>query len=376
MIQKTLFIGLMSGTSMDAVDAVIASFTPSIKLIGTLTIPITKKIKVNLNTLLQEKNISLQLLGETDVALGKLFADAVMQLLAKANISAEKIAAIGSPGQTIFHAPTGEFPFTLQIGDPNIIATQTGITTIADFRRKDMALGGQGAPLAPAFHAYLFPRQAYDQWILNIGGIANLTLIPADTEKTVIGFDTGPGNTLLDLWCEKHTGKSYDQDGAWAKNGKCNDNLLGALLADPYFQKPHPKSTGREYFNLRWLENFIHKGDTAENIQHTLTELTAQSIAIAIKNITQQHKLRDVTRDRIFICGGGAYNTYLIEKLRTHCPQHDIATTDTIGIAPTWIEAATFAWLAKQTLEQKAGNLASVTGARKQGVLGGVYSHE
>lgn len=365
------YIGLMSGTSMDGVDAALVSFETNgsgsdhaITLIETISIPIPEKIKSNLTLLCRGDNISLKLLGETDTQMGNLFAGAVLKLLSKAKINANAIAAIGSHGQTIYHHPHLPHPFTMQIGDPNIIAARTNITTVADFRRKDIALGGQGAPLVPAFHAALFGRKKYDQIILNIGGIANITYLPANREKKIIGFDTGPGNTLLDLWCEKHCNKPFDKNGEWARSGKLNTELLARLLDDPYFKKPFPKSTGRDYFNLNWLGNSGGGSDHAENIQNTLTELTVKTIADAI---THTHI------PTIWLCGGGAYNTFLIERLHAHLPNADIKSTHEIGIDPQWIEACAFAWLAKQTMENKPGNLSSVTGAAKMAVLGGIF---
>ena len=359
------YIGLMSGTSMDGIDAALVSFDPTIQLHTTLSIDIPGALKTALTNLISGNNISLKLLGETDVALGELFATAVLQLLKKSGVAASDITAIGSHGQTIYHAPNNEHPFTLQIGDPNIIAARTGITTVADFRRRDVALGGQGAPLAPAFHAYLFARCEHDQWVLNLGGIANITYIPAECSKDVIGFDTGPANTLLDQWCEKNTGHTYDANGDWARSGQIENRLLMRLLDDPYFQRPFPKSTGREYFNLGWLDQklkLFSGSVSAVDIQATLTELTAKTVADAITH-----------GSTLWVCGGGYDNTYLIERIQAHCPQHIIRSTEEIGIAPKWIEAAAFAWLTKQTLDKKSGNLPSVTGAEISTILGGVY---
>lgn len=383
--ENKLYIGLMSGTSMDGIDAVLVSFgvgvgvgesDHAITLIETTSIAIPAKLKSNLNLLCHGENISLKLLGETDTQMGNLLADAVLKLLKKANVSAEKITAIGSHGQTIYHHPNSQHPFTMQIGDPNIIAARTNITTVADFRRKDIAFGGQGAPLVPAFHAALFGKKKYDQIILNIGGIANITYLPADKTKSIIGFDTGPGNTLLDLWCEKNCHKPFDRDGEWARSGKLNEKLLARLLDDSYFKKPFPKSTGREYFNLSWLGKSVSvSGGVNKNtkitappadIQNTLTELTAETIANAITHAhTHTHT--------IWLCGGGAFNLFLIERLRANLPNTEIKSTNEIGIDPKWIEACAFAWLAKQTLEKQAGNLPSVTGAAKMTVLGGIF---
>jgi len=377
-----LYIGLMSGTSMDGIDAALVSFeNDKTNLIATLSISIPAKTKSNLKLLLNSENINLKLLGETDVQLGELFSVAVLELLKNTGIQAEKITAIGSHGQTIYHSPNGAHPFTLQIGDPNIIAARTNITTVADFRRRDIALGGQGAPLVPAFHKYLFKQGERNTappfekgglggiLVLNLGGIANITAISADKSQSVIGFDTGPANTLLDQWCEKHCQKPFDKNGDWAKAGKLNSELLSVLLDDPYFQKPFPKSTGREYFNLKWMEarcrDAIYHVSPVD-IQNTLTELTAKSISDAISHT-------HTVTDTLWLCGGGAYNSFLIERLKINSPQLIIKSTSEIGIDPQWIEAAAFAWLAKQTMAHKPGNLPSVTGAKSDSMLGGVY---
>ena len=362
----TNYIGLMSGTSMDGIDAALVSFEDDrVNLIATHSIIIPAEIKTNLKLLLHGENINLKLLGETDAQLGELFSVAVLELLKNTEIKAENITAIGSHGQTIYHSPSGAYPFTMQIGDPNIIAARTSITTVADFRRRDIALGGQGAPLVPAFHDYLFGREK-NVAVLNLGGIGNVTFISHD--KPVIGFDTGPANTLLDQWCEQHTGKFYDKNGDWARNGKLIPELLVNLLNDPYFQKPFPKSTGREYFNMDWLNRkiFTFSKDeiSPEDIQNTLTELTVKTISNAIT-------LTDTAT--LWLCGGGTYNDFLIEQLRASLPQLKIKSSSEIGIDPQWIESIAFAWLAKQNIEHKPGNLPSVTGAKSESILGGVY---
>ncbi|MDP1573365.1 MAG: anhydro-N-acetylmuramic acid kinase [Coxiellaceae bacterium] len=365
--QKKYFIGLMSGTSMDAVDAALVSFENNRpQLINTASITLSEKIKSALAILLKGSNIDLTRLGETDVVLGHLFADAALKVLQNTRLSTDNISAIGSHGQTIYHAPNGVHPFTLQIADPNIIVARTQITTVADFRRRDIALGGQGAPLTPAFHAYLFGRDQ-TSWVLNLGGIANITFLSKN--NPIIGFDTGPANTLLDQWCEKHTGKSYDKNGDWARTGKIIPELLLTLLDDAYFKKPFPKSTGREYFNMDWLQYKLGNAINhlpAENIQTTLTELTAKTIADDIQKTSRNS-------GNLWLCGGGANNVFLIERLKNYLPHHQILSTETAGIHPQWIEAAAFAWLAKETMERKMGNLPSVTGASQESILGGVY---
>lgn len=361
-----LYIGLMSGTSLDAVDATLIDFTnDSPTLIATHQHELPKTLRNEILALCYPGENAIQRMGETDVKLGRLFADSALALLKKTNSSIADINAIGSHGQTIRHMPDSNVPFTLQIGDPNIIAAQTGITTIADFRRRDMALGGQAAPLAPAFHDYLFRDREGAIGVLNIGGIANLTLLPTDRTALIIGFDTGPGNTLMDAWCLKHIGKPYDKNGEWALNGNCDNDLLKQLLADPYFQKPPPKSTGREHFHLDWLQNYLDESIKMEDVQATLLELTARSITDALDS-----RLRG--NGAAYLCGGGAQNTALVNRLGELC-RCAIQNMESIGIHPDWIEAAAFAWLARQTLLGKPGNIPSVTGAKATSILGAIY---
>lgn len=361
-----MYIGIMSGTSMDAVDAVLVSFAnTNVEVLETTTQEIPERIKNNLLKLIQQAHCDIRLLGETDTQLGKLFAKTCNVLLKKSAQNRKNITAIGCHGQTIYHHPSATHPFTMQIGDPNIIAAQTGITTVSDFRRRDLALGGQGAPLTPAFHNYAFSRTSCDQWVLNIGGIANLTHLPSDKSQPVIGLDTGPGNTLLDLWHQKHRQLPIDFDGEWAKTGEINQPLLNKLLDDPYFKKTPPKSTGREYFNLAWLDRYLQNDTKPEDIQATLTELTATTIANSILN----KKASNI----IWVCGGGAFNTFLMQRLKKHCAPASVKSSDEKGINPKWMEAAAFAWLAKQTIEKKPGNIPSVTGASTTSILGSVY---
>lgn len=293
------------------------------------------------------------------------FAAAINQFLQVYNIAPAQIEAIGSHGQNIYHHPHPPYPFTLQIGDPNTIAALTGITTVADFRRKDLAYGGQGAPLVPAFHAEIFRHPHKNRVIVNIGGIANITVLPADPTQPVIGFDTGPGNALLDSWIAKHLEQTHDHDGKWAAQGQYSETLLNALLSDPYFFHPSPKSTGREYFNLNWLKNFLPFTAKPVDIQATLVELTARSIIDAIN----KHMLEG----EIFVCGGGAHNAFLMQRLGSLAKNYTVSSTQTLHISPDWIEAMAFAWLAKQTLEKKPGNMPQVTGARQTAILGGIY---
>lgn len=360
-----MYIGLMSGTSMDAIDAALVSFdNEKPNLLATESLPLPESIKANLLKLMRNEG-DLHCYGEADTKLGVLFAETALSLIQKNHTNTSDILAIGSHGQTIYHRPNHTSPFTLQIGDPNIIAARTGITTVADFRRRDIALGGQGAPLTPAFHAYLFGRKPYHQWALNVGGIANITTLSNNPTEPILGFDTGPGNTLLDQWHLLHQGSAIDIHGRFAKSGKIIYPLLSRLLEDSYFKQPTPKSTGREYFNLSWLQTHQIDSFTPNDVQATLTELTAITIANAISPKEQSGV--------VWVCGGGVFNHYLMERIRVHCDPLTVKSTEEIGINPKWIEAMAFAWLAKQTLEKKPGNLPSVTGASQLSVLGGIY---
>ncbi len=361
---SNLYVGLMSGTSVDGIDAVVVDFgQPEPKLIAQHYTPYTAELRQCILELCQPGDDEVNRLGELDKLLGKSFAEATHVLLRNSKINPADICAIGSHGQSIRHHP--QKGFTLQIGDPNVIAAETGITTVADFRRRDIAFGGQGAPLVPAFHHAVFSTPATDRVIVNIGGIANITLLPADKNQPVMGFDTGPGNILLDAWAEKHLRQPRDESGAFAQKGTLQLPLLNQLLNDNFFKLLPPKSTGREYFNLKWLAPFLKDHAEPADIQATLTELTAQSIMQAIKTYFDTGE--------ILICGGGVHNDYLMQRLREAGSQYQIDSTLKFGIHPDWVEAMAFAWLAKQTLARNPGNLTAVTGAKKGSILGGVY---
>lgn len=365
-----LYIGLMSGTSVDSIDAALLNFehnTP--QLIATHSHTMPAVVRTKLLELNQSPHIELTQLGQLDHQLGLLFASTAETLIEQAAVRRADIHAIGSHGQTIFHMPHGPHPFTMQIGDANIIAEKTGITTVADLRRRDMAAGGQGAPLVPAFHADAFRSPNTNRAIVNIGGIANISYLPSSSTAPCLGFDTGPGNGLLDAWTAHHQGVDIDRDGGWGKSGQLNPALLATLMNDDYFKQPPPKSTGRDYFNENWLNHKLSAFDgnnAACDIQATLHHLTARSIAEAIDTHAAASK-------EIYVCGGGAHNTYLMDCLRQYCGDRSIDTTLALGIAPDWVEAAAFAWLAKQTLDHKPGNMPSVTGAHHPVVLGAIY---
>ena len=368
-LKAELFIGLMSGTSMDGIDAAIIDFaSKSPKLIASYQHAMPQALHSTITPLLLPGNDNIDAFGSADHQLGKCFADAVAGLLKQATLKPDEIIAIGSHGQTVRHRPPSkntQHPFTLQIGDPNIIAAQTGITTVSDFRRKDIALGGQGAPLVPAFHHYAFHCKEHNRAIVNIGGISNVTLLPA--QGNVTGFDTGPGNRLLDAWMHRHHDKAFDENGAWANAHPHNRDLLSTLKNHAFFQRSPPKSTGREEFNLEWLDQQLQKHPSVAPgvVQATLLRLSAETIADAINAQTY-------TADEIFICGGGALNKALMAMLNTLLPGQ-VTSTAVLGIPPEWVEAAAFAWLARQTINNLAGNLPAVTGAKKPSILGGIY---
>lgn len=360
------YIGLMSGTSLDGIDVVMVDFSSEKPaLVGHLYYELSADARQAILALRQPGFNEINRLAELDVQLGNEFANAVNLLLQQQKHSKDNIRAIGSHGQTIRHHPHAQYPFTLQIGDPNIISAKTGITTVADFRRRDIALGGQGAPLVPAFHAAFFASTEVNRIILNIGGIANITLLPKDGSRPILGFDTGPGNTLLDAWAEQHLKSPYDKNGEWAAQGKVNDAWLTQLLKDPFFSMPPPKSTGQEFFNLKWMKQTLPRELSDVDVQATLTELTARSIVAAIN----QH----LPTGEILVCGGGIYNQHLLSRIKALASSHTVLSTEPFGIAPDWVEAMAFAWLAKQTLEGNTGNLPSVTGAHHAAILGGVY---
>ena len=364
------YIGLMSGTSLDAIDAVLVHITDvHCKLQQPLALPIPKNIRQQALALLTPGKNELLRMSQLDVLFGRLFANAVNALFETVTISPTQVKAIGSHGQTLRHYPDTECPSTLQIGDPNIITELTGITTVADFRRRDMAAGGQGAPLAPAFHQALLRDSQINRVVLNLGGIANITVLPKDQNTAVTGFDTGPANGLIDAWAERHLHAPMDANGDWAASGTPDQALLDALLDDPYFSQPPPKSSGRETFNLQWLEKTLsHFPDKqANDVQATLTELTTLSVAQAITKYAPE-------TEQVLVCGGGVHNPQLMQRLAAHLPEQTVESSQIAGIDPDWVEAMAFAWLAKQTLDGKAGNLPTVTGAHHTVILGAIYS--
>ena len=367
-----IYIGVMTGTSMDGVDIVAASFDP-LQLHATLTLPFDLDLRDELMALTLPGDNEIDRMGKADVALAKMIGQGINQLIEEHNLPRKQIKAIGSHGQTIRHRP--EHGFTLQIGDANIITEITQIPVVADFRRRDMAAGGQGAPLVPAFHQALFQHDSIHRVILNLGGIANVSLLPAGQPEAVYGFDTGPANILMDAWCHRYTGQPYDENGNWAAYGQPIRSLLERLQSHEYFSKEPPKSTGREDFNLDWLDEqladwrndveYMELEDTPENVQATLLKLTTRAIKKAIYR-------SGMPTGEVYVCGGGAYNSHLLEQLRWRLRKHhwSVQTTSVLGFAPTWVEATAFAWLAMRFVHQQSANLPAVTGAAGYRILG------
>ncbi len=363
-----LYIGLMSGTSLDGVDVAIVDFSqfpPDI--LDCRTRPYPSTIRKRLQRLCQTATTTLDDLYGMDAELGELFAESVNQALAITALDRSKIEAIGCHGQTIRHRPDSAIPFTVQIGDPNRIAVLTGITTVTDFRRKDIALGGQAAPLAPAFHQFLFRSKTEDRALINIGGIANITYLPADPGQPVVGFDTGPGNTLSDYWNSLHHASAYDDAGNWARSGQLLGDMLEAMISqEAYFRRDAPKTTGTEFFNSDWLSKFLPDAYAKADVQATLVELTAITIASAVSALPSMP-------ENCFVCGGGAHNHYLLERLAQNLPECSLATTDKLGLDPDYVEAVAFAWQARERINLRSGNIPEVTRAKQAAILGGVY---
>lgn len=356
-----LHIGLMSGTSLDGIDAALVDFANGADLVHALTAPFPDDLQHTLQAIIQQPDtVTVDQLAQADARLGETYAAVVKQLLIAAKLSPADIRSIGCHGQTIRHRPDLTPAYTWQLGDPSRIAAATGVITVADFRRMNMALGGEGAPLAPAFHDAVFQQPGERRVVLNIGGIANITVL----EEPVTGYDTGPGNGLMNAWIEQHQDLPFDRDGAWAMSGKRNDALLADLLDDAYFDKPAPKSTGREHFNLEWLITRIAGRHLAPaDVQATLLALTVESIV---------RELQAVKPDRVLVCGGGARNKALMNALAATAPG-PVQTTDEFGLDADFVEAAAMAWYARERLAGRAVRLSHVTGATRDAPLGAVF---
>ena len=400
-----LYIGMMSGTSLDGMDAVLCQFggeeniQQPLRLLASISQDFPPRLREVLLALCQpngvqeltstmgEPSSELDWFGWASKEYAEFASEVVNNLLQQSNTDVESVLAIGCHGQTVRHRP--QMGFSLQLLDANIIAESTGISVVSDFRRRDMAVGGQGAPLVPAFHQALFATPDSTRVLLNLGGIANITVLPANASlinanpandavvnnSPVIGYDTGPANLLLDAWTALHTDKDYDAGGAWAQSGQVVEPLLNQLIEHPFFARTYPKSTGREDFNLAWLQSELQKFDQASahiryssaDVQATLTELTAMSASMQINMFIDAQE-----NSSVYVCGGGALNDYLMTRLQAHLPHCTVETTASLGLNPAWVEAVAFAWLARQTLMGETGNLPAVTGASKGVVLGQV----
>jgi len=367
---KERYIGIMSGTSLDGVDVVLCEINSDLcTLISSLEYPMPHVLKSDILNMINTKS-TLKQVGQIDNRLGVLFTQAIQALLIRENIDTSNIKAIGLHGQTLWHDPSGEYPFSMQLGDANVITAMTAIPVVADFRRKDVALGGQGAPFAPAFHEFIFNNINSSVSIVNIGGMANITVLG----EKLIGYDTGCGNVLLDMWIAKHKNVPYDKDGVWAKSGEIDYTLLDTMMADEYFSLDYPKSTGREKFNEGWLniallqaQRTVDDSDTelvevveAKDVQRTLLELTALSIS---------NEVLKFNTDIALLCGGGAKNSFLVERIKALMPNIEVA----IAQNADEIEAMTFAWLAYKRIHKEKINLKDVTGASDNAILGAIY---
>ena len=365
-----LYIGLMSGTSVDAIDAVLMDFSKSnTHIVASFSQPLEGTLRKEINQVIAKQTWP-QDIKELDTQFAQASIQAIQHLLDAASLQANQISAIGGHGQTIWHDPNGVPPVSIQIGSAQQIADATEIITVGNFRQADIAASGQGAPLTCAYHEIVFRDAQEDRAIINLGGIANITLLPADKNLDVIGFDIGPANTLLDAWIKKHQDLDFDRNGAWAKTGAVNSGLLNVMLKDEYFKNSPPKSTGREKFNLIWVQYMLDQYEefvTEKDVQATLVALTTQSIANAIKTWTPN-------TSRILLCGGGSYNTHLVSQLQETVQNIPVELTSTYGVSEEWMEAMAFAWLAKQTLDGNPGNIPSVTGASKKVALGEIHN--
>lgn len=363
---SSIHLGLISGTSADGIDAALVRFEPQCELVFGRTYPWEPALRQRLIALGQGgAATSLDELGALDTTIALAFAETALRAIDDAGLTPAQIRAIGSHGQTVRHRPEGKAPFTWQMGDGNVIAERSGIATVADFRRRDVAAGGHGAPLMPAFHAAMLGDPEEDRAVLNLGGIGNLTLLPRS--GPVRGFDTGPANALLDAWCERHTGQPYDAGGGFAASGQVEPALLAALMDDAWFALPPPKSTGREQFHLAWLESRLGPLPPAPAaVQASLLELSAATVADAL--LATQPETR-----RLMVCGGGVHNGQLLARIAARLPGVVVESTAAHGLDPDYVEAMGFAWLARETLAGRPGNLPSVTGARGPRVLGTVH---
>ena len=364
---EDLYLGMMSGTSVDGIDAALVSFSAHRCTVrATHSTAYAASLRRRLKLAAQAPgDTGLDELGALHHATGRAFANAALALLDQSGVDAAQVRAIGSHGQTLLHAPDGESPFSLQVGDAAVIAARTRIATVADFRSGDMAAGGQGAPLAPAFHRWAFADSEADRAVVNLGGIANLTCLPPDGPVT--GFDTGPASALLDHWCSMQRGEAFDRDGAWAASGTVQPRLLARLLDDAYLARRPPKSTGVDHYSPAWLQGLLEESEPCApaDVQATLAEFTAASLADAVLKHSQARV--------IALCGGGAHNADLVRRIAARLPDRQLVSTADWGIPPDWVEACAFAWLAHRRMAGLPSNEGSVTGARAPCSLGAIY---
>jgi anhydro-N-acetylmuramic acid kinase len=364
-----LYLGLISGTSADGIDVALTSFDPSPRMHAAKTFAYPESLRRRILDLAQgDGRIALDEFASLDIEIARCFADAALALLKEHGVDSKSVTALGSHGQTVRHRPYHDPPYTMQLGDPNEIAERSGILTIADFRRRDMSAGGQGAPLAPAFHAAMLGQTGVPRVVLNLGGIANITVIAGDGTTPLSGFDTGTASCLLDAWAQENIGERYDANGAFAARGTIDKALLARLLDYPYFSKPPPKSTGREEFHPTWLKERLRDFKLApEDVQATLLAFSARTIADAIR------RFAPATHD-VLVCGGGVYNPVLMNAIANELKPVSVRSIGDLGINPDFVEAMTFAWLAYERLAGRAApNVYTVTGARGPRVLGGIY---
>lgn len=366
MANRDLYIGLMSGTSLDGVDAVLADFSqPRFRALAHSHVGFDSGLRSELLALSAAGHDEIERAGRVGIVLAERYAQAIELVRADAGLAASEVAAIGCHGQTVRHRP--DQGFTVQIGNPSLLAERTGIAVVADFRSRDMAAGGQGAPLVPAFHAVAFGSATEDRAVVNIGGIANVTLLPR--KGPVLGFDTGPGNCLMDYWVHRHLGKAYDAGGAWAASGNVSSSLLARMLDEPYFRQPAPKSSGRELFNPGWVGGMLDGSEDAQAVQATLLDLTAESISRSI----EESEASTSRVARLIVCGGGAYNDALMARLAARLAPRIVETSAAYGLDADQVEAMAFAWLAWRAIKGEPGNVPEVTGAKGPRILGAIY---
>jgi anhydro-N-acetylmuramic acid kinase len=384
MSNARFYLGLMSGTSADGVDLALVDFSDgSIELFASFFTPYHKGLHQKITHLYQVGNNEIDLTGSLDIELSYFFSNTIKQFLIEQNIDHNNVIAIGNHGQTIRHRPTHHHAFTMQIGCSQTLATLTGIRVIGDFRKKDMVYGGQGAPLVPAFHQALFPQHNNDFFVVNIGGIANITYLPSHLsngqtcalKQQITGFDTGPGNALLDAWYQQYHQGRYDDDGQWAKSGETNNALLNLLLSDPYFQEQAPKSSGREYFHLAWLTQYLDAYKELNNSSDTINPEDIQATLLALTVVTIANEILQLSHSaNVYICGGGALNSQLMKQLKKRLKNYNVEKTEQLAIDGDALEAMAFSWFAYAFDHKLTGNIPSVTGASQALVLGVEYN--